>query len=76
MLFAAANYDVMIYDIDENQLSGAIAEIRNQIARLEQQKLLRGSLTPEQQFQNIRATGVLEECVKGASYIQVCMYVW
>ena len=72
MLFAAADYDVMLYDIDQKQLTGAMQEIRTQISLLESQKLLRGSLSAEEQFKNISTTDKLTECVSGAGYIQVC----
>lgn len=70
MLFAAADYDVVVYDIDDNQLTGAMKEIRTQISLLESQKLLRGSLSADQQYKNIKTTKSLEDCVSGAGYIQ------
>lgn len=73
MLFAAADYDVWLYDIDTKQLASALAEIKTQLATLESQKLLRGSLTAQQQFQNIKTTDDFEQCVRHAAYIQECV---
>ena len=71
MLFAAADYDVTLYDIDGKQLEGALAEIRKQLGELSKQGLLRGVLTAEQQFNNIKTTSIFEDCIRGASFIQV-----
>ena len=71
MLFAAADYDVTLYDIDGKQLEGALAEIRKQLGELSKQGLLRGVLTAEQQFNNIKTTNIFEDCIRGASFIQV-----
>ncbi|WAR06742.1 CRYL1-like protein [Mya arenaria] len=68
MLFAAADFDVEMYDIDEKQLQGAMAEVRTQLAELERLGLLRGKLSAEQQFSNIRTTSEFEDCVRGAFY--------
>lgn len=71
MLFAAADYDVCLYDIEEKQLSGALTDIQAQIKELEGLKLLRGTLSGKEQFNNIRTTSSLEDCVKDAVYIHV-----
>jgi len=71
MLFAAANYDVSLYDIDDAQLESARNEVRSKLTDLEKQGLLRGSLNALEQFNNIRYTSDFNDCVKGAAYIQV-----
>jgi len=71
MLFAAANYDVSLYDIDDAQLESARKEVRSKLTDLEKQGLLRGSLNALEQFNNIRYTSDFNDCVKDAAYIQV-----
>ncbi len=71
MLFAAGGYNVTIYDIEALQLSGALDNIKTQLAVLEEQGLLRGSLTKEQQYKLISTTNSLPECVAETKYIQV-----
>ncbi|KAL4232929.1 Crystallin [Mactra antiquata] len=73
MLFAAADYDVCLYDIDEKQLSGAVQDIQKQLALLDKQGLLRGQLSADQQFKNISTTSDLSQCVENADYIQECV---
>lgn len=50
MLFLAAGYEVVIFDIVPDQVKSAFEEIRSQLKKLEDNKLLRGNLTAEQQF--------------------------
>ena len=71
MLFAAADYNVMLFDISDDQISGALEDIQKQLGDLEATGLLRGVLTAKQQFNNISTTSVLRDCVKEAIYIQV-----
>ncbi|KAL1117550.1 hypothetical protein AAG570_003865 [Ranatra chinensis] len=73
MLFAAAGYHVTLYDTESGQVESAKREIRLQMERLEKDKLLRGTLTADQQFELISGTSSLAECVKDAVYIQECV---
>ncbi|ELU04675.1 hypothetical protein CAPTEDRAFT_155064 [Capitella teleta] len=72
MLFAAAGYKVVIYDIDANQVSSALEGVREQLKDLEKSGLLRGKLSVDEQLQLISGTNKFEDCVKGAKYIQEC----
>ena len=71
MLFAAAGYEVCMYDIEPKQVSSALDNILLQLRDLDKAGLLRGTLSVEQQHQRIRGTNDFEECVKGAKYVQV-----
>ncbi|XP_045195917.1 lambda-crystallin-like [Mercenaria mercenaria] len=73
MLFAAAEYEVWLYDIEKSQLSSAVNEIKAQLKELQGLQLLRGSLTAEQQFNNINTTDDIEQCVKNAVYVHECV---
>ncbi|CAG5119031.1 unnamed protein product [Candidula unifasciata] len=73
MLFASAGYKVVIFDIEPAQTRAAKEDIREQLASLEKNGLLKGSLSRQQQFDNISTTENLEECVKNAFFIQECV---
>lgn len=73
MLFAAAGYDVTIYDIDPKQVSTALDNILVQLKDLQTAGLLRGKLSVEEQHKLITGTNSFEECIKGAKYIQVIL---
>ena len=71
MLFAAADYRVVVYDKEPKQLTDAITEIKAQLDQLMRLDLLRGHLTVDKQLANISTTRSIQECVTGAMYIQV-----
>ncbi|XP_059141159.1 lambda-crystallin-like [Physella acuta] len=73
MIYASAGYKVVIYDIQASQLESAQKDIWQQLVALEGQGLLRGTLTKEEQFNNISTTSCLKDCVSGAFLIQECV---
>uniref|UniRef100_A0A023FAH6 L-gulonate 3-dehydrogenase n=1 Tax=Triatoma infestans TaxID=30076 RepID=A0A023FAH6_TRIIF len=73
MLFASAGYNVTIYDVIHQQMENAKTDIKQQMLSLEKNNLLRGKLSAEQQFALISGTSSLEDCLKGAIYIQECI---
>lgn len=73
MLFAGTGYQVVIYDIVQEQIANALEDIKQQFNRLESDKLLRGSLTAQQQFSLIKGTSNMAEMAKDAKLIQECV---
>lgn len=71
MLFAAAGYKVIIYDVDSAQMSSALENILSQLKELERSGLLRGSLSVVEQHKLISGTSSLADCVVDAKYVQV-----
>ena len=76
MLFAAADYRVQLYDIEPQQLTGALKEIEAQLDNLSKIGLLRGQLTVKQQLENISVTTDIRECTRGAIYVQVIQIIY
>ncbi|OQV17806.1 Lambda-crystallin-like protein [Hypsibius exemplaris] len=73
MLFAAGGFRVSLYDSQENAVAEARKLILQQLTTLQQQGLLRGTLSVEAQFELITEAHSLEDCVTNASYIQECV---
>ncbi|XP_075166187.1 beta Hydroxy acid dehydrogenase 2 [Haematobia irritans] len=73
MLFASVGYKVMLYDILPEQLSSAIEYIDLELHRLEEQGLLRGHLSAEEQFKCIKTTTNIKELTTKAIFIQECI---
>jgi L-gulonate 3-dehydrogenase len=73
MLFAAAGYNVTLYDNDPTQLNAALVSIQSQLEDLSQRQLLRGKHGVSQQLALISTTESLNECATGAKYVMECI---
>lgn len=73
MIFASGGYQVSIYDIDAQQVSRALALIREKMQRYEQQGCLKGTTSASQQAELITGHTDLAECLEGACYLQECV---
>lgn len=73
MLFASGGIKVKLYDIEQQQITNALENIRKEMKSLEQSGSLKGSLSAEQQLSLISGCGNLAEAVEGAMHIQECV---
>jgi len=73
MIFAGAGWKVSLYDIEPKQIETALDDIKQQLQTLEKAKLLRGTLSADQQYSLIGGTTKLEEAVKNATIVQECV---
>jgi len=73
MLFAAAGYKVVMFDLHEKQLSDALVYIKQQLTDLEEGKLLRGKLSSVEQMKMISTTTSMKQAVGGAKHVQECV---
>ena len=71
MLFAAAGYQVFMYDVERSRVDDALANIRVQLKSLDDAGLLRGKLSADEQHIRVHAVDSLAECLSPALYIQV-----
>ena len=71
MLFTSGGYRVNIFDIKQEQIDSALADIKRQMNDLETSGKLRGNISAEEQLRLISVSNNLKECVKGAIHIQV-----
>lgn len=73
MLFASGGFKVKLYDVEQQQITNALENIRKEMTLLEQSGSLKGSLSAEQQLSLISGCGNLAEAVEGAMHIQECV---
>lgn len=70
MIFASVGYKVVMYDVDQAQVSRAIENIREELLEFEEAGTLRGELGAAAQAALVSGTSSLAECVEGAKYVQ------
>jgi len=63
----------MLYDVNEESVKFALESIRSELFQFEQEGILRGTLSAQNQSELIRGASSLAECVRGAVYIQECV---
>ncbi|XP_048197650.1 lambda-crystallin homolog [Perognathus longimembris pacificus] len=73
MLFASGGFKVKLYDIEQQQITNALENIRKEMKSLEQSGALKGSLSAEQQLSLISGCTNLAQAVEGAVHIQECV---
>ncbi|XP_069859266.1 lambda-crystallin homolog [Dipodomys merriami] len=73
MLFASGGFKVKLYDIEQQQITNALENIRKEMKLLEKSDALKGSLSAEQQLSLISGCTTLAQAVEGAVHIQECV---
>lgn len=71
-LFARAEYSVVLNDISDDQLRGALDAIRHQLRSMEKEGLLKEGQKAENLEKLITVNANLQEAVSGALYVQEC----
>lgn len=71
MVFVSAGYNVTLFDIIPEQVTNALSSIQQQLGRLQDEGLLRGSKNAQEQFALIEGHTDLQQALKGAVYVQV-----
>lgn len=62
-----------LYDIEQQQITSALENIRREMKSLEQSGFLKGSLNAEEQMSLIRGCSNIQEAIEGAMHIQECV---
>merc|ERR1712142_22931 len=73
MIFASVGYKVVLFDVESSQVTKALENIKAELVEFEAAGTLRGDRGAAAQSELISGTDSLEECVKGAKYIQECV---
>ncbi|XP_074662661.1 lambda-crystallin homolog [Tubulanus polymorphus] len=73
MIFASADYNVVLYDISESQTKSALEDIGKQLHNLEKRGYLKGKTSADHQFSLIATSADLASALKGAKYCQECV---
>lgn len=74
MIFSSFGYRVQLFDVNKECLANAPIKIAEEINRLCDQGLSRGTLTASEQIALISTTDSLAECVKDVIHIQECVF--
>ena len=64
---------MVVYDISQEIVDKALANLKSQLTDLEEAKSLRGDLTADQQVSLISGTTDLKDAVVGCFYVQECV---
>ncbi|XP_025780755.1 lambda-crystallin homolog isoform X1 [Puma concolor] len=73
MLFASGGFRVKLCDIEQQQVTDALENIRKEMTFLEQSGSLKGSLGAQDQLSLISGCLNIQEAVEGALHIQECV---
>jgi len=67
MLFTSVGYSVTLYDISKDLVDAALSDLETQLAKLEKEKSLKGSLTAAEQINLISGETELGSWAEGSS---------
>jgi len=67
-------YNVKVFDVEASKIDDALADIKQQLQKLEDTGYLRGTLTAAEQFSKISKCLTLKECVQNSIHVQECVF--
>jgi len=73
MIFASVGYKVVLYDVEQQQVTKALANIKEELLEFEEAGTLRGNIPAKAQAELVTGTASLAECVEGAVWVQECV---
>lgn len=71
MIFAGQGFLVSVFDVDQGQLTRAEQNIGRTLTQYEEEGFIRGDIPAAEQAKLVSFTSSLQECLKGAIYVQV-----
>lgn len=74
MIFTSFSCQVTLYDNNQEYLAKAPQLIREELAKLVEQKLVRGSLNLDERLALIKTSNSLAECLEGVQHVQECVF--
>lgn len=74
LVFISGGFSVKIYDKEPGMACSAVSSLRQQVAQLQQNNMLRGELSASEQVALVSACDDLQRAVEGAFFIQECVF--
>jgi L-gulonate 3-dehydrogenase len=71
MIFTSVGYEVHLYDVSRDQIDQSIRLVQQTLKEMEQEKVLKGKLSADQQFSLVRPAYDLKSLLKDAIHCQV-----
>lgn len=74
MIFTSFGYKACLYDVNKDFLAKVPDSIRQNLTEVCEKKRARGNLSLDERMALISTSDSLQECLKGASFVQECVF--